>query len=257
MGFIYFLPGCNAPEVTDEVLAKYGLQHIKDAKDALLTRDVLRGIDGASGKMIGNSRLVDGADVKFDDTVQFKAFPKKHAELRAYCCWRKLPEPTQLARTRFLDGHVVECGGLQWTLPVARDISGAATCRLPVVYDQDEETGELNSVRIHRDYAKLWTHCEAYARASIDAIATATANGDQNTKFFINNPDEVICDAFQANYHVSLRELTILEVIETGTLKKVLDAVLDLQGIEELKKSPALDTGSTSAGAVQSSMELT
>ena len=136
-------------------------------------------------------------------------------------------------------------------LPIARDSGGTGATRLPVVYDQDEDSGALTSVKIHRDYAKLWQHCVDYANASIEAVGKAMANGETMTRFQILNPDEVIQDAFQANYHVSLRELTIMEVIESGTLGKVMDAILDVKGAVELKKSEDQDTGSTSDGVEQ------
>ena len=249
--FLYFLPGHQGN--ADQALPQFGLEHIKDPEDTLHSREVVRGIDGQHGMIVGNARSWDASDVSFSDKIQWKPFPKNHAEKQAYCGWIDLPTPQSLERREMLDGHYLNIDGQQWLIPVARDAEGLPT--LPMDYDLNEETGELEATAIKRKYKPLWQHCLTHSQLLVQAATEAKDKKQSNFTFDMPNPEQVLCDAFTANYRVHLRELTILQTLGTESLQKVMDLLLDVPGSGELKKTLAPDDGSTSAGDTKSSTD--
>lgn len=236
--FIYFLP--DVREVTPEVISQFGLNYLFDSPQELNSitgRDVTgSGPDGLRGKMIAPPGVSPMA-VKMDEQLQWKKFPKSWAEQQAYCCWREIPSPDELLRgeSNRLDGHRVAGG---WLVPVARDAGGS--CSLPMVFDLDDETGKLVATQVKQRYAKLWKVEQDVFTEELEAMAAKKAeHGDDWSgayEFKIPSLEDLISEAFGANHRVSLRELTIMQVIDNDTANEVLHALRDGPSWEVLQK---------------------
>lgn len=252
-GFLYFLPGAKG-QATKQTLKRYGLEHVFDPADKVISAEVMRGVSEARGVIIGNGKNFDHTDVKFDKQQKWFPFNKQHAEKQAYCgVWDEndLPGPADLQRTRMLPGgSLTDQENQQWQLPTAHklDPDNGGWC-LPTVYDEDEETGQLFNAKVQRRYQKLWDHAMAYLMAMTEAV---TGKGDEAVTFEVPNVSELIVQCYATNYRVSQRECTILELLLNDMVIDVCNILVDSSSIETLKKSPDLDTGNSSNSSMPS-----
>lgn len=255
-GFLYFLPDV-APGNKTELIAQFGLEHIADTGDRLHFTDVIRGPENRRGALVGNLRSWTVSDIRWNDSLHWKTFPKTHAARQALCAYlpHALPGPADLQRTAMLPGQPLTLAdGRAWMIPHARRWEdGIMTIALPRTLDLNEETGEFVYGDVRQEYRKIWDHACRYWDAYSEAAKSA-AQGDV-VQFTVPNGTELVVDAIAANYRVSARELTILGALDDSQLNAIAGVLIDSAGMLELLKKTAAAIGTGSTGEPDSSTD--
>lgn len=250
MSFLYFLPNERVSSVTESILQRFGLTHIRDhVTQAVHFRDVVaNGPGGQPGAVIGVADCWEAEEVKQSDAIEWVKFPKSHAQSQAWLGWKKgeLPKPESLRRADgTIPGDMIRLAdGELWEVPIARDVTGS--CLLPRAFDLDEETGEWVSSRVRREYTKLWEHALGYYTNKAAAYIEAQASGVDKYAFEIPDGERLVADALAVNYRVSMRELATLGVLVTGIVQDVAEILIDHH--DNVKKKLASGTGSEPNG---------
>lgn len=243
-GFFYFLPDTRG-QVSDNLLSRFGLLHIREIGDNLHCREVIRGPDGKQGLMCGNARNWQPEEVKQSDSLTWKLFPKSHAEAQAYCGWQtdKLPKPEELARKVQLAGEwLTLADGNRWLIPIARKVTqDGSYCALPLAFDLDDETGEWKASQVQADYKRIWDHANAYYDAMLEA--SDKVGPGESIKFPIPSYERLVSDAIAANYRTSMREIATLGVLTSSVAGEIARVLIDSNGFSQLKKKEEADTG--------------
>lgn len=250
-GFYYFIP--DEKSINRELLSKYGLEHIVDRTDSIPYREIIRGIDGMRGTILGCGRnFTDPTQLRFQDVPKWTQFSKQHSEHRAYLGYDpdKLPTPAELERKSMLPGKPLKDElNRTWQLPTAHKVLHGT--QLPRRIDEDED-GEYIYGEVVSQYRKLWDLVEQYMQACVGAAEQAKEDDATEFSFTFGNALDFCVAAFSANYRVSRKELLVMEVLNTDLFQEVLPILIDASGLEQLKKSEDLDTGDSSNGSTPS-----
>lgn len=235
-GFLYFLPGEKGAGITEQCLRKFGLAHIREPDDTLHCREVINCRFGA-GALVVNKRNFDLA-VKFSEEIRWWPMPKTAStdgpQAQVGILGDQMPGPDDLARRKLIPGKLLrDEEGRAWMIPIARQASGV--CNLPTVYDLDEN-GHLRPTKVRRRFERVWQHALGYLEAMYAAYQEAE-DKDAPLRWTIPDAEALVVDAFECNYRVGARELTILEVLSDDLAQPIAEILTDADGYELLKKS--------------------
>jgi len=249
-GFIYFLPG----EINwqESLLAKYGIEHIRDLGDVMLNQGVINGPSNRPGLLVGNAASgLTQADVRWSDKLDFRPFPKSQAaglEHQALCCWVRgdMPTPEVLARRKQLSGEILTLAdNRKWLVPNARRWTegGLYVSTIPKVIGVDEETGEYIAKNVPVRFRKLNRHAEDYFASYMAAALQASTDG--SASIIVNDPAGFMFAAIEANYRVSAFELDILEAIEESDFDQFVSVIMDRKAVDVIQKKTEFGTTNT------------
>lgn len=245
--FFYFVPKVKA--VNDDQLDKFKLGHIQDPHYKIYRREVIQGLDGQPGVILGSSANWTEEQVKFKPELEWHAFPGKVA----YC--GHLPGALQdcrstegLARRDAQQGkYLQDVHGRNWLIPwVQKFYDGHFIVELPQTYGMSED-GHLVPSEVDPRFKAIYDHVinywDAAQKAVTDAEESAEDKTDSGFSFVIPNAEEMMLDAFAVNYRVSILELTLLQALRVGDAPKIMDILTDADGAEQIKKEQAHATG--------------
>src|SRR3990167_4604089 len=204
-GFLYYLPDARG-QVDNDLLSRFGLAHIRENDDPLHSRQVIRGPGDTPGLIVGNVINWDSAEVKQSESIEWKRFPKSHAESQAYLGWLKsepLPKPDVLARKVQLAGEwLTLADGNRWLVPIARKVTDdGLQCALPLAFELDDDTGQWVPTKVLREYQAIWDHAIAYNAAMLAALEGRKEG--EPISFTIPDAEQLVVDALAVNYRVS------------------------------------------------------
>lgn len=243
-GFLYFLPNAKPSDVPAN-LKLWGLSYLIEGEGRNLWA---RGctINGAIGLVVGSSANWQVEEVKAGDHLEWAKFPKPFAEIPPMLGWLKdqpMPGPADLARQKQISGeHHHLADGNRWLLPIAKQYTGEGhVANLPLCFGLDEETGGWIANSIVPQYRAIWNHANAYLMNMMQAYANASEDG--TVQWIVDNSEELVEDAFQANYRVSSMEIATLGLLVSGLVKTVADVLCDAKGFTQIKKKVDNDTG--------------
>ena len=159
------------------------------------------------------------------------------------------PRPEDFARERQIAGHLVELpDGNRWLVPTARrwvlsDGEPKWFHGVPTTRTLDEE-GRWVDGPVAARFEKLWGYVTAWMEASYKVAA-----GEKGAYAGFDTAWQcaVIVEALSINYRVGSVEVAFLGLVESGTFLKVMDALCDLNTLEELQGK--VDTPSAAASS--------
>lgn len=240
---MYFMEGVRGN--AREHLQEFGLTHIDDPAAKLHQRDVVSAVDGKSGLIVGCAlSFPEVQQLRFEPSQEWIPFPTAHAARQAKVCQVGTPGPSDLQRSDVLDSRGIQLSdGNTWLIPIAHKADeNFGHCNLPLACDLTDD-GKLAFNKVARKYRPLWGHVESYLRAFEESSEEADAEG--NIGFTYRVDMESFCrDVIGANYRVDLRELTMLELIDSNNMvSRLMSVLMDDEGYAILKKNADQGTG--------------
>lgn len=219
--FLYFAEGQHASHPAE-------LRYAFEA--GVACRAVNNGPSGQAGSVFASS------DVErvgyFPDDQTWRQLPKSK-------CWvgynnDAVPSANDLKRRQMLDGHLVDLGGQEWLVPVARSWTDELrwTVNLPQSV-QINTAGEWEFSGVVPRYRRLW---EIGERWFDDAIKYGKKNSEGFLDAAMSVPEafDLACEALAFNYRVGPAELSMLGVLESGSFVDILNALIDYPRFVEL-----------------------
>lgn len=247
--FFYFVP--KVKSVTDDQLDQFKLGHIRDPHYKIYRREVVQGINGQPGVILGSSANWTEEQVKFKAELQWHPLPGKVA----YC--GHLPDALQNCKSieGLLKGdaqrgeYLQDVHGRNWLIPyVQKFYDDTYIVELPQTYGMSDD-GHLIPNQVDPQFQAIYTHVTNYLQAASAALEELENseddkdNADVSFSFTIPNAEQMMLDAFAVNYRVSILELTLLQAIRVGDASRIMDILTDANGMDDLKKEPAHATG--------------
>ena len=224
-GFLYYIPGIDKAD--HDVLYKHGLAYaFSELKGNPTVNRVIGGPDDGDGVVIPGIGCTDHRYKKDAQTW------RKYKGIYVGYWNEQKPGPSDLQRADALNGHKVTLGdGNQWIVPVARQINDVdgritASCALPSRIGWDED-GAWVMGDVVQKYFELWNTAQAFW----DQLTEQTP-GDLNqdkaiiTFDFAGGNDAAVM-VLQCNYHISPREIDLLELFDIDSAGNVLRALVD------------------------------
>ena len=232
--FLYYVPKREAGLGANELKA-LGLCH---ALDGAVTQQhlMMGGPDGGGGLLLADAEHCDPA------RVTYAADKQEWLELPGFWLGRWTDEaiaPNDLLRRKPLDGHFVELAdGRKWLCPVARthalEPAGVRWYHaLPFNVSMGPDRKWKPGGVVPR-YKRLWEINLAWWDAREGAAATAGAVGD-TIQFDFDGLYSTAADCLAANYRVGPDEISMLGLFDSGSARKILDALIDLPTIVKLQ----------------------
>ncbi|MBN1126922.1 MAG: hypothetical protein JXA82_18110 [Sedimentisphaerales bacterium] len=227
MRFLYFIP--NMQTVTAEVLKDTGLSQILE--EPICQRSPTLGPEHAMGVLLSMNR---SRDVIFDPNRQ-RWTPSIDKTYWIGLDNETPPAPHELAREEMLAGHKVILGdGNEWLVPVARQVSGG--CALPRSLSIGAD-GQAVTGAVIGKLASFWKQVEALWDDTL--ILLDMREGEP--ALTLTDRLKLAVQALSLNYRVTLDEVVLLGLLDTDSLQKVLDAVIDWPTLIEVGKRMAED----------------
>jgi len=243
-GLLYYIPGASGSLDRDAAEAA-GIGHAF-AGTSISSREC-GGPDGGRGQVVG----VDGSLVGY--------FPDRQTwTLAAWLgdgVWIGVDgdvEPESLERDEIVPGHLVTLAdGRQWRIPVARMVSEVgAFVALPTRRSLDE-SGKWVAGEVVERYSRLWDYASRYWDAVFgSAQEVADSDGEERVSltFDFDGQTDAAVEALSANYRIGKGEASALEILDDGSVSAILNALVDIPSLVELKKKRASDDSGSSGG---------
>ena len=139
--------------------------------------------------------------------------------------------PADLVRTKPLRGHLVELAdGQSWLCPIARGQceEDGRICwyhALPRIMSIDAGGGWAPGPVVPR-LRRLWQLAEAWWEAR-DAAIPAGSKGGESVAIRFDQPEQAAAEVLAANYRLGPAEISLLGLFESGTARRILDALVD------------------------------
>jgi hypothetical protein len=255
-GLMYYLPGHTAG-VTEETLRGRQLGHLLESEpQGIDTAAIVNGPDGAAGTIVAIQPRANGA-APAPMVRGYQATEQTWQRVPGRTFWigwqtSAPPRPVDLQRSDRFAGHDVRLHDRQrWHVPVVRMAQG--DCAMPRAYQLDEH----GNARLQPmpEYAALWQQVgKAYAwwYGLIDLASFRHSHGreprdDEWNELF---PDPILdtegeraetaLQLLALNYRVSIAEVSVLQLLTTAEVGRVLQAAIDWPTVEQdLKKNAA------------------
>lgn len=226
--FQYFIPATNRkPTVAD--LRAIGLGHLFDDDGDVKFREVTgSGPGGNPGVVFGHGLLGYFEEKQtWDDWGDF------------WIGYDTIPSPDQLARESQIAGEWVRINGQKWLIPKSRhfeleqdEIVGGCSLPRRYSYDRDAKTWVPSAVK--REYQTLWDLSLVYIDFLSNAAEELSKEDDGSVTISNDQVDELFECAVATNYRVGKPELDLLGIYDSDSARAVLDAVIDLNGFNDL-----------------------
>ena len=196
---------------------------------------VLRGPDGQNGTLLAAADRLEPGRVKYRPLEQRWQLVEA-AGRPAY--WigvinDDLPGPDDLVRKKTLPGHEIELGdGRKWLCPVARG-QAAQDGRLVWYHTlprsivlQSESDRNWDEGSVVPRYARLWQLASSYWRARLGSAIADAADGEE-VSFDFQGAAAAAVECLAVNYRLTAVEVSMLALLDTGSPRQVLDALID------------------------------
>ena len=225
-GFAYYLPDYRL-NVTEDVAREHGLAYAIDFPPTMCQTS--QGPDGRSGCIFGRESVMAG---NFKD-AHWEAIDTG----KAWVCMVGLPGPADLARpdARIVGGKFVELGQHKWLCPTARKWlhdGKDVKCSTELPHGLTHREGHWYRGDVVPEYRQLLTDALAWFR-----IRCARADDDERESFDIFS---AAARALQTNYLLDVTEISSLGIFDERSPVRILDVLMDLDGLEELQKKGLL-----------------
>jgi hypothetical protein len=268
MNFLYFIP-TKAKAITKAKLAEIGLAYAVSDNVSVGSQDCPRGPGDASGIIVSLPRK-DSKGSKASPTHykpdQQTWMPDPDGRFWVGLNKGERPGPEDLRKAELIDGEPVELRDRnKWTVPIVRSYQvGGGTLPKELVLGPDgrtwlqEDLTEYFALCAHAD--RVWplfygTPREATA-AQDDSEADNSGGAVDDAPAEIDWQDGIGIgvEALAVNYRVSALEVSMLRLLSTETIRRVLQALVDLPNFVRVMESRrgnarASETSSTGDGS--------
>lgn len=247
----YFIPNAGSGGALQELIGKLGLRHAFPRGARLPKRAIANGPGVREGLLLstGAGEVAYRTDMIGQDFGDWWVGYDPNDPVK----------PTDIERDGEIEHHGVRLrDGNIWKIPVVRKFpygwavaddqqrSGHTTA-LPLVLGIDAKGNTIH--RVGREYTELWALC-AKARAD---LFEGDAGDDKS--FTFDDSLRLGALALSVGYRVSIREVSLLELIDTANALEIIKTLLDwptyeaLRDQEQEKKSAGSDGRDSAAGA--------
>jgi hypothetical protein len=254
MYFNYFFP--NRDRVKVDELLDAGLGYVFDPETAseptstFTPRTVSRGPGGQSGLIVSTNDRYCG----YYENAQM--WRQEAGEDYWVGMWKdEPPTPETLARSNQIPGVYLRLDdGNTWLIPKARhfeEFDGEILARtvLPTRLTRDAD-GRWYPGEIKPRYRRLWELVEGY----LEAVTNSEEDDGGMVHVRFEDLDNLVIEAFQANYKVAATEIDLLGVYDVNLRNRVVRILTDMDSWAVLfkKKLQALATGNSTDGLSES-----
>lgn len=242
MYFNYFFPGRRTMKLDD--LMGAGLGYVFDPESASIPKATFTPCAVYNGPGGQNGIVVSPSDKFVGYYPKVQTWKQQIGAEYWVGMWREQrPTPETLARENQISGGSLRLDdGNCWLFPKARhfeEFEDEILLRpmLPARLMRDE-SGEWQQGEVKERYRKLWQY--------VNAFVEAVVNDEQHFADY----DNLVVEAFRANYKVSAIEIDLLGVYDDTVRDRVIRIVTDLDGYADLikKKLARLASGNSSNG---------
>lgn len=247
-GFLYFLP-TERRAGDAALLALHGCGHAVDAGRGIATRFTQSGPGGAAGLLV----MVDGDfastfELAYRPNSQtWRQGPTRTHEGKDLAYWvgaenppEAMPDPTALARKRFIAGHAVAMlDGREWTIPIARSVVRGSTLPKRLVLGPDNQTWTPQELPEFLGLCK-----EAETAYTLLHGGEADAEGRVTIEIPYDVGMRIALAALAVNYRIGPIEADMLGLFGESEMEATMKAVCDWPAYEAVllarqKKEPA------------------
>lgn len=222
MNFLYFVPAAAAVKEGD--LERLSLTH---AFESLPSVRQCTGPGAQAGALLS---CAEPQDIRFEpDHQKWRQIPKSSVHIGYWT--DSPPTVSELARPTQLAGELIRFSdGQDWLCPKARmfsEIEGQLLwkCALPRQMDLNDD-GDIVVGDVQRQHSALWDLAMEYDDAYFTALSKIE-DGNETVVFEFHRAHQLVADSLAVNYRVSLIELTMLGVLDTDMISRVLDVLMD------------------------------
>jgi hypothetical protein len=238
---MYFLYCIDSGQISAAAMATAGLGHLPPAA-TLITRGMLDGPDGRACLMVADGRC-EPRRLRYAPAEQ--TWAKSAGGKYWLGFWNdQRPTAASLQRTAAMSGYKVTLGdGDEWIVPVLRQLDGGTG--LEQAYAMTAEGLTCMPLPQHADLfaraGQLWADYQIQVTGEAGSIALADGQ-----RFAL------AAEALALHYHLGADEITLLGLLTTVTMSKVLAALIDVPAFEamlaaladaEKKNAPAETSG--------------
>ncbi len=222
-GFLYFIPKLDErfnPETCRKPFRDERLHVI--FRDASITQaNPIAGPEGIRGAIFAATNdHYPATMVKFENAKQVW---RKCGDTHWLGYWKETPpSPEDLKRPKTISGERVTIAGQEWIIP----LTGPRGINLPSAFDFGDD-GKWNPVEDeeYRDLMKL-------SEEMMDALGDSEYDAVKQMELSL----QFCADLLSVNYRVSNREVGMLRLLKTETVRDILQKALGLELVEREKK---------------------